>query len=337
MGTGLIRRSRYGQSVRILLVTHEDLARSATRGESRFSLALVEAADVTVVRWEELDSPSMKAAAAAVGVAPSHFDVCMVFVRVRLLADAAPFDWSGFDGMRVWFEEDAWFAYSIAHPEWHNRFPDLYRRNRFDLMISTGRYTTERLCDEGVNAVWVPKGFGEDAFEDLGHDRSGICTFGTLWHSRRAMLDSLRRGGLDVVDVSGPFETLNERLNQYAACVVCNMPGRPPFGRPGRLVARRYPSIIRITRAVEPMAKTFESAAAGCAPVVDHLDELDALGFVDGETCLTYSSFADAQGVLDRNGDDDFRRIGRAAGELARNRHTWRHRAESVLRILERP
>ena len=276
----------------------------------------------------------MKAAAAAAGAEPSDFDVCMVFVRARLLADGPPFDWSGFVGRRVWFEKDAWFGYSIAHPEWHDRFPGLYRRHGFDLMISTGRYTTERLCDEGVNAVWVPKGYAADAFGDLDGSRSGLCTFGTSWYSRRKLLHSLRRSGADVVDVSGPFETLNERLNRYEACVVCNMPGWPRFGRPGRLVARRFPSITRVTLGVEPMAKTFEVAASGCAPIVDHLDELAALGFVDGVNCLTYRSFAEAADVIRQGSDEEYRRIGLAAAELARSRHTWRHRADETLAVL---
>ena len=82
------------------------------------------------------------------------------------------------------------------------------------------------------------------------------------------------------------------------------------------------------------MIKTFEVAAAGCAPVVDHLDELEDLGFVDGETCLTYRTFDEAADKLLAADEQQLLEMGRAAAELARSRHTWSHRADLVLRIL---
>jgi len=321
--------------VRILLVTHADLAKDPNHYVSRFVAGLTELADVVIACWEDMASPSFLDASRAAGASPSGFDVCLLFVRFRLLAEATPFDWSGFGGRRVWLEHDAWNNYSPAHARWHGRYPAVYERDRFHLMISTGRQTTQLLRRDGVNAQWVPKGYSDDVFHDLGLERSGTCTFGTMWPSRRALIHHLRGRGIEVIDVSGPFGSLNERLNAHVAGVVCNMPGLAPFGRAGRAINRLIPSFVRTWPAVEPMIKTFETAAAGCAPIVDHLEELEDLGFVNGATCLTYRTFDEASEVLLSADPAELRAIGTAAAALARTRHTWRHRAVDVLGLLE--
>ena len=83
------------------------------------------------------------------------------------------------------------------------------------------------------------------------------------------------------------------------------------------------------------MIKLFETAGAGCAPVVDHLDELTELGFLHGVTCLVYKSFDEAADLLRSSSSQQLTDIGHAAAELARMRHTWAHRAADVRRLLE--
>lgn len=320
--------------MRILVVTHADLAQGTNRSESRFVAALIGLEDLSIAYWEDLGKPTVAEAARVTGHTPADFDVCLFFVRFRLLYEQEAFDWSGFTGRRVWLEHDAWTNYSPAHPNWHGKYPQVYRRDRFDLMISTGKQTTELLMEDGVNAQWVPKGYSDDVFHDLGLDRVGVCTFGTRWPSRRALIGHLGRRGVDITDVSGPFESLNERMNAHLAGVVCNMPGAAPFGRAGRALNRVVPSFVRTTPAVEPMIKTFEMAAAGCALVVDHLDELRDLGFIDGSTCLTYHSFDEAAELLQTADPAELRAIGKAAAELTRTRHTWANRAREVRDLL---
>ena len=317
--------------MRLLLVTHESHAYDPTRYTYRLVTGLAGTTDMSIAIWEKMDKPSVRAAAEEGQVDLADIDVCMTYLRFRLLM-LEPFDWTGFDGKRVFMEHDAWIGYSPALPEWRGRFPAVYRRDGFDLMIATGRNTTERLRADGVNAVWMPKGYDSTTFRDLGGDRAGVCTFGTGWPSRRALI--ARLGDL-VTDVSGPFTSLNERLNRHAGAVVCNMPGRPPFGKPGRAVRRVWPRFVRTWPGVEPMIKTFEVAGAGCAPIVDHQDELAELGFVDGETCLTYRDFGEAVTIVRDTGPDRLREVGAAAAELARSRHTWQHRAELVPRLIE--
>jgi len=314
-------------ALRILLITHPDLATGQNRSESRFVSALVGLEDVVTVYWEDLPQPSVSAACSVSGNSPTDFEVCVFFVRFRFLQAISAVDWSGFGGARILLEHDAWMNYSPGHPQWHGAFPAVYKRDRFDAMFSTGQRTTELLRHDGVNAVWLPKGYSDDVFTDLESPRSGVCTFGTRWPSRRALIAHLRRRGINITDVSGPFESLNDRLNAHAVGVVCNMPGIVPFGRIGRAVNRVVPAYVRSAPAVEPMIKTFETAASGCAPLIDHLDELEDLGFVSGTTCLTYRTFDEAAAILSSTEPSTFKIIGAAAAALARTRHTWTHRA----------
>lgn len=288
-------------------------------------------ADIAVGVWEQMAAPSVRSAADAAQVDLAECDVCLTNVRSRYFK-LEPFDWSGFDGLRVHYEPDAWISYSPATPQLHGKHAAVYHRDRFHLMISTGKKTASCLRRDGVNAVWVPKGYDSTLISDLGSDRSGICTYGAPWPSRQALLARL---GDAVTNVSGPYEELNERLNRYAGAVVCNMPGRTPLGKVGRGIRRWWPGFVRTWPAIEPMIKTFEVAGAGCAPIVDHLDELDDLGFVDGETCLTYRTFDEASSIVRQADHDGLREIGAAAAQLARSRHTWHHRATDLMHHVE--
>jgi spore maturation protein CgeB len=80
---------------------------------------------------------------------------------------------------------------------------------------------------------------------------------------------------------------------------------------------------------MEPMIKNFESAGAGCAPICDHVSELDDLGFVDGESMIAYNSFDDLIERLDHYlvRPEEMARIGHNACVLAHSRHSWLHRA----------
>ena len=109
--------------MRILLVTHPDIAYSETRYDHDLVAGLDELTELTIVDWESMSGPSTRAAAEQAGVDLQSFDVCMVYVRFRFLADANPWDWTGFDGLRVWMEHDAWGNYSEAHPNGRGASP----------------------------------------------------------------------------------------------------------------------------------------------------------------------------------------------------------------------
>ncbi|MGH9112802.1 MAG: glycosyltransferase family protein [Acidimicrobiales bacterium] len=315
--------------MRLLVVTHS--SHTHRKSSRQLFAGLTETTDLSVADWDQMAERSVRAAGEVAQVDLAHVDACMIYVRFRYFM-LEPFDWSGFDGRRVLYEPDAWFGYSPAHREWHGRFAAVYRRDNFDLMISTGKDTTARLVADGVHAAWMPKAYDSSSFSDLGGARSDVCTFGSAWPTRRALIAQL--GGL-VTDVSAPYTTLNEGLNRYAGALVCNMPGTTPLGKVGRAIRRWRPGFVRAWPGVEPMIKTFEVAGAGCAPIVDHIDELADLGFVSGRSCLTYRTLDEAVSTVRRVDPDRLREVGLVAADLARSRHTWRHRAEQLPQLIE--
>ena len=85
------------------------------------------------------------------------------------------------------------------------------------------------------------------------------------------------------------------------------------------------------------MFKNFEVAAAGCAPVVDSIGELHDLGFDHGRNALVYTSFDELVDLSRwaRSDPDAARRIGAAAEKLAWSHHTWAHRGETMVKMLQ--
>ena len=321
----------------VLLISHRDLVESSNRSVAALFRGLGDHVALRFACWEDGAGPASVASyARLVGRELGDFDACILFVRYRLRRGGEPLQWDGFPGLRLWLEEDAHLNFAIGRGDpWRGSFPPVFHRDRFDAMVAMGRQVAEGLRDAGVNAHWLPKGYDQDAFCDLGGDRRGICTFGTPWGSRRALLAHLGRAGVEVTDVSGPYETLNQRLNGYAGAVVCNIRSAVPLGRSGRLLNRRFPQFVQLAPGIEPMIKTFEVAGAGCAPVVDRIDELVELGFVDGDTCLLFDDFTVLEERLRAATDGELQRIGHAAMELAAKRHTWSCRAEQLSRMLE--
>ena len=125
----------------------------------------------------------------------------------------------------------------------------------------------------------------------LGQERAGLCEFGQSYPSRRAMRVRLDRAGIPYTRFSD-HAGLNDQLNRYLACLICNLAGRLSGGRAGKLINRAAPTrFISLSPGIEPMIKNFEVAAAGCAPIADWIPELGDLGFVDGESMVAYRTF----------------------------------------------
>jgi len=157
--------------------------------------------------------------------------------------------------------------------------------------VASGADVAERLREQGVAAAWVPKGYDERYFYDEGQARAGVCTYGTAYPSRQAMARHLRRRGLQPAQLVA-YLGLGHELNMYLGRVVCNLDGRYPPGLPGKVLRRLAPgAFFRPRPGFEPMIKNFEAAAAGCAVFADSITEFETLGFVDGDTIVTYRTF----------------------------------------------
>jgi hypothetical protein len=259
-------------------------------------------------------------------------DVCLWFVRFRLLRERPPFDWGGFGGRRVMYDFDTNANYHfLSVAEHRGEWPVVFRRQGFDTLVSTGKAVTELLRDDGVNAVWVPKGYDPARVHPLGRARAGLCEYGQSYPSRRALRAHLERAGVPFTRFSD-HDGLNDQLNRYLGCLICNLAGQVAAG-PGRFVNRLWPDrAIRLSPGIEPMIKNFEVAGAGCAPIADRIPELEDLGFVDGETMVGYDTLDE---LVERcrhylGEPAALAEIGERAAVLASTRHTWGHRAAAL-------
>jgi hypothetical protein len=267
-----------------------------------------------------------------------NYDACIWYVRFRELIEKPAFNWKDFTGIRVMYDEDAHqnFHFMVDKNPYLGKWPVVYNQNEFHTLICTGRQTRDALISEGVKAYWLPKAYDPTRLFDKKIERKGIGYFGELYSSRRAMLHYLKRNNLKFSYFHCSDQKLNDELNKYIGCLICNMAGKVKPGIWG-LINHYYPSRgIDLRPGFEPMLKNFEVPGAGCAPIADWIDELKELGFEDGRTMVSYHTFKELTEKLQhyQRNPDKMRNIGNRAYTLAREQHTWDHRVEQLQRIL---
>jgi hypothetical protein len=318
------------QRRRVLLIGHRYHLERSQRG---FYLALARRFDL-VIHMVEDGWP------AAIDDIPDYqtYDACIWFVRFRELMQAPQFQWKNYQGIRLMYDLDAHQNFHLLlDGKYLGKWPEVFHRNEFQVLVCTGRATRDALIGDGVPSIWLPKGYDPSQLFDMGLPRKGICYFGTLYSSRKAMTHFLRRKGLSFDIFCCNPDQLNEYLNKYLGCLICNMAG---VVQPGirKILHRMFPSYgIALTPGVEPMLKNFEVAGAGCAPLADFIEELGELGFIDGDTMVSYRSFEELAEKMHHYAKypDELRDIGKRARQLALARHTWDHRAQELGRSLE--
>ncbi|TET75588.1 MAG: glycosyltransferase family 1 protein [Candidatus Heimdallarchaeota archaeon] len=222
------------------------------------------------------------------------------------------FDWGTFKGKRIMYDFDACQNYGcgIGTSVYKGKWPEVFRRYKFDLLVCTGKRTTNSLKEEGINTHWIPKAFDGDLFYDKEKKRrkDEVCYYGNLYQERREMLDYLEEKNICVKRINCSYFLLNDFLNMYKACIIYN--------------------------GIEPMIKQFEIAASGCVPFCNEIFELSDLGFKDGKNMISYDSFENLIEKLKYYTADRLFKIGRAAAELAKERHTWLNRMEMFKEII---
>jgi hypothetical protein len=266
-----------------------------------------------------------------------QYDAVVVFVAFTRLRAAPSLGWSGFAGLRVLMDNDIIQNYSdIFDPTLGGAWPPVFRRHRFDSIVTSGGVVRERLEAEGIPADWLPKGFEPARFVDEGRRRKGIATFGSAYTCRQLAERAMTEAGLPLTRLpTTPYPALGAKLNRFLGCLAISSDIEVPVAQRAALhsVAARH---VPIRPGLEPMAKLFEGAGAGCCPVADAMVDLEALGFRDGETALTFRTHAELvdklQAALET--PDSLRTMGAAAARLAHGRHTWTHRAESLRDLL---
>lgn len=286
-------------------------------------------------------------------VALADYDAVIVFVAFMRLRAAPTLAWGDYSGLRVLMDHDIIQNYStIFDATLVGAWPPIFHRHRFDSVVTSGRAVQERLAGDGIAADWVPKGFEPARFPTRSGRRSGIATYGSAYACRQVAERALRDAGIPLTRLdTTSYLQLGARLNQFLGCLAISSDLEVPpelraslarsleRSRDGSLQRSRERSLARdvpMRPGLEPMAKFFEGAGAGCCPIADAMDDLEALGFRDGETCLTFRSHAELVDKLRGavNAPATLAAMGAAAASLARAEHTWAHRARTLREVI---
>ncbi|MFP5356270.1 MAG: glycosyltransferase [Gemmatimonadota bacterium] len=291
--------------------------------------------DVAAADLRALDTGVL--ATSAGPVALSDYDAIIVFVAFRRLRAAPTLTWGDYSGLRVLMDHDIIQNYStIFDATLVGAWPAVFHRHRFDSVVTSGHTVQERLAGDGIPADWVPKGVEPARFPTRFGRRSGIASYGSAYTCRQVAERALRDAGIPLTRLpTTPYLQLGARLNRFLGCLAISSDLEvPPQQRASleRVVAREVP----MRPGLEPMAKFFEGAGAGCCPIADAMDDLEALGFRDGETCLTFRSHAELVDKLRGavNIPASLAAMGTAAASLARAEHTWAHRARALRAVI---
>ncbi|QTD33945.1 glycosyltransferase [Pseudomonas fluorescens] len=200
----------------------------------------------------------------------------------------------------VILEHDAYQNYIPC--KYTGKFSAHYRRLPWARVISSGFVVTERLRQEGFDAVFVPKGYDQSQLEDQGRERDIELAFvgstnSVAYSGRKALLDELGRVEPLVVTRTKSGEEYRDTLNRIRFFVSADV-GMGEF-----------------------MIKNFEAMACGCVLLAfdQGAEESKALGLKDMHNVVFYKDIAQLQEKLAllRSDPELAPRIARNGRELA--------------------
>lgn len=221
----------------------------------------------------------------------------------------------GLTGPKVIVEHDAYLNFMPSSP-YFGKWTELYRNCNFDLIISSGKETTERLRDQGLPAVWVPKG-SNSGF--LGVDNRGEGRLGYF-----SLPIAERETGRKFYFYQSRHEmcSMVESLIDPIACEVEDFPS----------TVSGFSGVVTNDETMrEPMAKQFECSALGAVVIRERRPELLDLGYRDGESVIFYDRISDLPDIVDfySKNPELLIEMGKNARIVASGA-TWKHRAKQV-------
>ena len=214
----------------------------------------------------------------------------------------------------VILEHDAYQNYIPC--KYTGKFSAHYRQLPWARVISSGYMVSERLRQEGFDAVFVPKGYDEQLLADQGRERDIELAFvgsvnSVAYSGRKALLDELGQ-------VEDLLVTRTKSGEDY-----CNTLNRIRFFVSADVGMGEY------------MIKNFEAMACGCVLFTydQGEEENQALGFRDGVNVVLYRSLDELREKLARLRSDPAHAaaIARAGEALARHSFAFGHLGERIV------
>jgi glycosyltransferase involved in cell wall biosynthesis len=218
----------------------------------------------------------------------------------------------------VILEHDAYQNYIPC--KYTGKFSAHYRKLPWARVISSGYMVSERLRQEGFDAVFVPKGYDEQLLTDQGRERDIELAFvgstnSVAYSGRKALLDELGR-------VENLVVTRTKSGEDY-----CNTLNRIRFFVSADVGMGEY------------MIKNFEAMACGCVLFAYDQGEVEnrALGLQDMHNVVLYSDIPQLQEKLAvlRNDPDLAARIAANGRDLAVTQFSFAAVGARIVRELE--
>ena len=205
---------------------------------------------------------------------PLDYDRVVIFSRLKKLSGQECF-LRYIPGL-VFIEHDACQNY-MPSSKYFGRYIDFYKKLPSVKLLVSSYSVAEEFCKEGLDAVFVPKGYDESLLRNTHSHRDIEMAFvgstkSKVYLERANFLGMLKkRVDLEVVRTESGFEYL-EMLNRIKVFVSADIGMN------------------------EYMIKNFEAMACGCVLLAyKQGKEEDALGFRDGENIVLYTDVSDAE------------------------------------------
>lgn len=220
----------------------------------------------------------------------------------------------------VILEHDAYQNYIDC--KYTGKFSAHYRQLPWARVISSGFMVTQRLREEGFDAVFVPKGYDQTLLQDFGRERDIELAFvgstnSVAYSGRKALLDELASVEPLVVTRTKSGDEYRDTLNRIRFFVSADV----GMG--------------------EYMIKNFEAMACGCVLLAFDQGEEEnrALGFEDMQNVVFYRTIPQLQEKLARLRSDPqlAESIARRGRDLAVSGYSFARIGQRIVEALQPP
>lgn len=218
----------------------------------------------------------------------------------------------------VILEHDAWQNYAVG--KYHGKFSQHYRHLPWARVLVSGYSIAKKLQAEGVDAVFVPKGYDEQLLTNKGLPRDIELGFvGSIkseaYSLRKQTLEAVAKAENLVITRTKSGEEYVNTLNRIKFFVSADV----GFG--------------------EYMIKNFEAMACGCVLIAydQGTEENQALGFVDMENIVLYRNLEDIQSKLKilRADPAKVEQIAKAGQQLVESRYSYKQLGKTTVEAMQ--